>query len=129
MTLSRTILILGLLFLISGCASTTSHGTDGRALTLLRPKDQSLSRGGTNKVLVTVERDGFSGPIAIEFEDLPDGVRVIEEDPQVPADDYFQNFTFYVEDNAPVVSDHSIRIIATGPNGLEAVEHFQVDIS
>ncbi len=126
-SLARLLLPLGLVALSFGCASTTVT-KEGKALTLLRPKNQNLERGETNKVLITIQRDGFSGPVEIELQDLPSGVRVVEK-AVVPAGDTFQSFTLFAEADAEPVAHHTVTIVAKGPDGLAAEERFQIDIS
>lgn len=125
----KMLLPLTLLGLLAGCASTSVTGEGGKTLTLLRPANQSLVRGQTNKILITVRRDEFAGPIEIEFQDLPDGVRIVEESTTVPAGDTFQNFTLYVAPDAEGTENHTVTVVATSPDGLQAVERFQIDIS
>jgi hypothetical protein len=34
---------------------------------------QTISRGGTDKILITINRDYFNDPVTISFTDLPQG--------------------------------------------------------
>lgn len=111
---------------LAGCASTTSTNDRGDELTLYAPVDQTLRRGETNSVTVRVGRDGFKGPVALEIEQLPSGLEVVEEEPMIGPDSNFGEFTLYARPDAELVTGHPVRVVAHGGDGLDAEQWFQV---
>jgi hypothetical protein len=59
-----------------GCSGkkTEVKGEGGEKLVLTAPGNTSLSQGTSEEITVTIKREKFDDPVAIEFSDLPDGV-------------------------------------------------------
>jgi hypothetical protein len=111
-----------------GCGTSTSKGPGGQELTLVKPADQTLTRGESNRVAVAITRDEFEGPVEVEFEDLPSGVRVVEGDVSIPADKNVMNFTLVADATAELVAEKPVRVVVKGPNGLETSVVFEVTV-
>lgn len=111
-----------------GCGSSTGKGPGGRELTLIKPADQTLSRGESNRVAVAIARDEFEGPVRVTFEGLPDGVRVAEGDTSIPADANVMNFTLVADATAEIVSDKPVKVVVTGPDNLTTSEIFEITV-
>ncbi len=114
--------------LVAGCASTTATGPQGEALTLMRPVDQSLRRGETNKVSVYVRRDRFAGPVTFKIDQLPGGLEVVEKELRAEPGKDFAEFTLHAKPDADLVAGHAVRVTASGGEALAAVEWFHVTV-
>ena len=61
-----------------GCSgkdkSTEVIGEGGEKLKLTAPSDTNIKQGTTEEITISIKREKFEDPVAIEFSDLPDGV-------------------------------------------------------
>jgi hypothetical protein len=120
-----TFILAAAAFGLCGCSSDESPS--GKKLSLFQPTSQTLRRGETNKIAITVTRRAFDGEVVIEFVDLPSGVKVIEEG-RIPKDDNLRNFTLHAANDAALVANHNAKVIAKGPEGLETSQTFQITV-
>lgn len=124
-----TLTALAIACLVSGCKSTTAtSGPEQKKLTILKPADQSMSRGDTNKVMITVVRENFATDVPIRFDNLPEGVRLVETDKTMDYNDYVVTYTLYADVDASLVSGHIVTVTAEGPDGLAASEQFELTV-
>lgn len=113
---------------LAACASTTSTGPAGETLTLVRPADQTVRRGETNKVSVYVRRGNFDAPVELSFDGLPRGVEVVERAPRIQAGVALAEVTLYAKPDADLVTGQAVKVTATGGDHLNAVEWFHVNV-
>ena len=111
-----------------GCGSNTAKDAGGRELTIVKPADQTIKRGESNRVAVAITRDEFEGPVNVRFEGLPAGVKVAEGDVTIPADKNVMNFTLVADVSAELVAEKPVRVVVTGPNNLVTSEVFELTI-
>lgn len=132
MKLHTTLAALGIAALAAlstgGCGTNTATAPGGRELTLVKPADQTIQRGESNRVAVAITRDDFEGPVKVEFEGLPAGVRVAEGDTAIPADKNVMNFTLVADASAELVADKPVRIVVKGPDDLTTSAVFEVTV-
>ncbi|HYC78136.1 MAG TPA: hypothetical protein VEI02_10965 [Planctomycetota bacterium] len=124
---NRNVVVAAALF-VAACSSTTESNDRGASLTLVEPGDQTLERGETNQIMVAINRDNFSGPVTIRFENLPRGVTVVEPNPTIPAGERVKRFTLRADVDAAVVENHRVVIRADGADGLMVTEAFNVTV-
>lgn len=113
---------------LAGCAQTTVEGPGDKKLTLLRPADQQMQRGETNQVMIVINRENFRDGVKVRFDDLPAGVRVQDKDAEIAAGQTTATFTLAADAKATLVNNHKVTVTAAGPNGMKAVENFQLTI-
>jgi hypothetical protein len=125
----RAALTLASVAVFALCGCSTDENPKGWKLSLLKPMDQTLRRGATNKIAITVVRSGFDGEVDVEFEDLPAGVKVIEDE-RIPGNENIRNFTLHAGNDADIVGNHVARVRVRGPKGtnLETSETFQINV-
>jgi len=111
-----------------GCSSTSASGSSGRKLTMVKPANQTLKRGDTNQVAITVVRENISTEVSIRFDNLPSGVKVIEKDKKMKDSDYIVNYTLFASNDAGLVSGQMVKVTAEGPDGLAVTEMFEVTV-
>jgi len=127
MTRSFFIVPLALAALALGaCQQTKVEGEGGEKLGLTTPANQWLKQGQTNKVAVQINRDHFTGPVEIEFSNLPTGVTVTDPGP-MPAGDFIKNYTLAAAPDAPLVKQHPVKITASA-RGMRISQTFEVDV-
>jgi hypothetical protein len=115
--------------MLAACGSnSSSRGSDNQELTLVKPTDQTIRRGESNRVAVVIDRDRFEGSIAVRFEGLPRGVRVIEIDRKIGADENAANFTLQADATADLVTNHLVKITVEGPDRLKTSESFELTV-
>mgnify|MGYP000858273094 CR=1 FL=1 len=83
-------------------------------------------QGGTNKVLVTIDRKGFDGEVRIDFDGLPSGVKVAEQERIAPSD-VMRSFTLVAKDDAPLVEHRVVTVEAKG-GGAEVRQTFELSV-
>jgi len=113
---------------LAACASSTTTGPHGEELTLVKPADQTVRRGETNKVSVYVRRDEFSAPIELKIDGLPKGVEVVERDPKVAAGSNLTEITLYARPDADLVTGQAVKVTASAGKDLMAVQWFHIDV-
>lgn len=114
--------------LAAGCEKTTVQGTSGKKLTLVKPADQSVMRGQTEKVSVVVARTNFEGVVMVRFDDLPRGVTVVDSTNNIDGPQNERTFVLKAAADADMVKNHRATVTATGPDGMSATEKFEITV-
>lgn len=99
-----------------GCVArgpqTTSKGRGDKEMKLSVPKTPvTIVQGNETKVSVNVVREKFEGPIALKFE-LPEGITLAEDHPQIPADKKDELFTLRADKNAKPQDKVNVNVTA-----------------
>ena len=123
-----TIALVGFALLLSpGCKdSGTVQGQGGTKLTLDKPGDLRLERGGTGKVSIKIHRVNLVGPVAISFEKLPAGVEVVDAEQKIVGDEGTYNLKASV--TADLVSGYVAQVTAKGPEGIAVTESLKITV-
>jgi len=121
------VIVAAFLF-VSGCKHATVEGSGGKKLTLVKPADQTIKRGETNQVSIAVTRDNFRDAVDISFDNLPAGVTVQDKDKKLAANDNTATFTLKADANAGLVTNHEVKVTATGPDGMKVTEAFKLTV-
>jgi hypothetical protein len=114
-----------------GCkkpAATSVSATGEKKLTLPKLSDYSVARNGKVEVTVKIERDGFRDPVIVSFDNVPEGVQLTDKDSKIAAEAKSGTFTLQAKDNAPLVTDHLVRVAVTGPDKLTATDTFKLTV-
>ena len=112
--------------LLSGCKQSTSQVGD-KKLTLTKPSNVTIHRGGTEDLTIRIGREGFREKVKVGFSNLPKGVEVTNRDMEIAADQTSGTFTLKANDDAELVTKEA-TVTVTGPDGLQASENFQVTV-
>ncbi|MBA4066127.1 MAG: hypothetical protein C0501_20900 [Isosphaera sp.] len=120
--------VLGLL--AGGCkeASTSAPSKDPakpnspRKLTVKSPGDQTVTQDRTDEMTVGLDRDNFSGPVAVELKNLPKGVTVETKDLTAAADKNSLTVTIKAAPDAPPVVDHVVQVTARAKDQADLPE-------
>ncbi len=112
---------------VVGCQQTSDTGPGGKKLTLTKPADQTIRQGETNQVRVAINRDNFRDAVNVRFENLPEGVKLMDNDTKIAASDNSANFTLKAEENAPV-GEHLAKVTVEGPNGMKVTDTFKITV-
>lgn len=118
------VVLVGTVALV-GC--TTDENEEGMKLSLVTVADQTLARGETNQIAITVMRSNFKDAVEVVFHNLPSGVEVIEKG-KIPADDNMRNFTLHAANNADLVEGHRAEVVVRGPDNLKTSQVFQITV-
>jgi hypothetical protein len=122
------ILALGLVASLGACSSSTARGQRGESLTLVEPSNQTLVRGKTNQITLTIDGDQIRGPLEVRFDHLPSGVRIVEENRKIPASATWATFTLYANDDADLVRGNTVTVEIESEDGLVARHFFDLDV-
>jgi uncharacterized protein (DUF58 family) len=120
--------VIFLLAATVSCEKTTSGASDGRQLTVYQPADQSLKRGESNQVKVSIERKNFRDAVKVTFSQLPEGVVVTDHDKLIAPEETSATFTLKAEPQAPLVSNHRVDVLAKASTGLESRQAFNLTV-
>ena len=125
--MKKLFLLLSVLVLTVGCNNTTSSiGTKTssrtgepivKKLSLTAAKTQTITRGSTDKVSITISRTNFDEAVTVAITSLPTGVEVVEKEMTIPAGATSLTLTLKAAADAPV-GEHNVTITASTP-GLE----------
>lgn len=114
------------LCLVVGCEKSTVEGPDAKKITLVKPADQSVTRGSTEKVAIVVTRSNFSGPVTIAFDNLPKGVSVADDGGKLEGNE--RTFVLTASSDADLVDRHAVNVTASGPDGMSVTEQFRLSV-
>lgn len=117
-----------------GCnQSTTTTGPKGnvagaKRLTLTAAKEQTIKRGDTDKVKVSISRDNFSEPVTIKITGLPKGVTVVgPADPVIVAADSSTTLTLQAAADADV-GEHAVTLSAEAAGVDKNTQAFRLTV-
>jgi ABC-type Fe3+-hydroxamate transport system substrate-binding protein len=132
-------LVIGAALLAAGCqqGSSTAPSTnpnrpgDTRKLTVTSPGDQTVTQDRTDEMTISINRDNFSGPVAIELRNLPAGVELVTKDLTIPADKSSITVTIRANPTAAPADDHVVTVVAKAKEQAdlpEATTTFKLDV-
>jgi hypothetical protein len=119
--------LLAALFAGAACEKSTTRGPGDKQLQLVKPADQTLRRGETDEVALTIVRENFSGPVSVKFEGLPAGVDVVENKP-IAADETRAVYNLHAANDASLVEGAQVRVTVEGPDMMRTTQTFQVSV-
>lgn len=129
--------------LAAGCNKTTTTGPGSstatrntnsagqpaaKKLVLMAAKDQSIKQGEKDEVDVLINRDNFSDPVSVGFENLPAGVTMVETDPSIPGTDSKITLTLKAADDA-AVGEKDVTLFASAPGVEKNTQKFKLKIN
>jgi hypothetical protein len=135
-----TMAAVAALALVVGCNKTTTvvsdkggkpdtAGNTTRTLTVTEDQSVSITKGQTAQVKVSIKRENFTDPVTVKLENLPTGVKVVDEAAlKIPSDKTDTSITLKAEDNAAVVSDQKAMMVVTGPGDLKSTGSLKVTV-
>jgi hypothetical protein len=105
-------LMLGFAFASStGCEEQTRvEAPGGAALVLEKPNSVTIHRGGTAELEIKVERTALTQPIEVTFDQLPEGVKVINAELQIAGDS--AKYVLEAGPEAALVGNHAAKVTA-----------------
>ena len=116
---------------VAGCGNTATSSAPSkdpakpnapRKLTVKAPSGQTVTQDRADEMTVSVDRDGFSGPVTIELKNLPKGVTVETKDLTLPADKNSLKVTVKAAPDAPAVVDHVVQVVAKAKDQADMPE-------
>jgi hypothetical protein len=114
---------------VAGCEKSTVETTGGRKLTLMRPADQTVKQGASEKFAIVIVRKGFDNPVKIDVDNLPKGVSLVGGDHEtIPTGALKIDMTLVADRDAPLIKDHIVTVHAKGPDDAKVTEQFKVTV-
>lgn len=99
----------------SGCEKAkTTNASGTKSITLTKPSNMTIKQGDTSSLKVSISRKGFSEPVTVKFDGLPEGVEVTDQDLAIPKGQDSATFNFKAKADAPVVTDKAVVVNVTG---------------
>jgi hypothetical protein len=117
--------IVALLALTISCGTSSATGSAGTKLTLVKPANQWMAQGATNRVAIAIARKRFDDSVQVSFSNLPAGVRV--DGDTIAAGDSFQNFVLVADATAAVVDKQVVTVTASSA-GISVSETFELTV-
>lgn len=114
-------------FALAGCEKSTTQGPQGKKLTIYKPADQTLVRGETNEIAITIARTNFDAPIRIKIDGLPKGVE-ISGLREFASSESRLNLVLHASADADLVENHVVKVTVEGPDQMAAAETFQLTV-
>jgi hypothetical protein len=115
------------LLAVAGCTKSSTGTSGNMKLTLFKPEDLTIRRGETMKVMVKIERTGFTQPVTVHFENFPAGVQ-LESEMSVGAGQSSVICSVHAAQDAALASGKEVRITAGGPPGLTTNENLTLTV-
>jgi hypothetical protein len=122
--------------LASGCSNMSSstgtsgdstvHGRHGEKLTVVKPHDQDIERGGTETVTILLRRHNISDSVRVSFTGLPSGIEAVDTPRSVNGEE--TKIVLRASDAADLVSNQQVEVLADGPDGIRAIETFRLTV-
>lgn len=136
--MKKYILLLPILVMALGCDNhtTSSLGTktstrSGEAvvkkLSLTASKEQTINRGSTDKVSVSITRSNFTDPVTIMVSDLPKGIEVVEKDMIIATGSTSLTLTLKAAADA-TPGEYSVTLSASAPDMEKTSQTFKLTV-
>lgn len=126
--LASALTISACLIGLAGCNRTTTEGPGGTKMSVTVADSQTITRGDTDSVKVSINRDNFRDAVKVHFENLPKGVHVQDNDMSIPTGQGSGTFTLKADSDAQVVENQRVNVRVTGPNGIETSNSFKLTV-
>jgi hypothetical protein len=128
--------VLSLLIALAGCKGngrstggnekTTVKGEGDRQLTLSPPGGVTVHRGDVAEVKIEVERKDVAGSLSVDFDDLPEGVSVVNKDKKIEGDS--ETYSLKADTDAALVENHQAKVTVKGPDRMAATQTLRVTV-
>lgn len=122
----RPILLLALVGLVAACEREATVSNERGTLTLDRPGDVKLERGGSAKANIDIERKNIAGDIRVKFDHLPRGVEMSDSRNTIAGDEGV--FMLRASESADLVEDHVAHVTVTGPDGNSVTQPIEITV-
>jgi hypothetical protein len=112
----------------AGCAKedATVEGKSHEKLTLEKPSDVTIERGGTAKVDLDISRKDLTGDVTVTFSKLPAGVDVVDASNRIVGDE--GTYTLTASPTADLVEKSAAQVTATAAGGISVTQTFNVTV-
>lgn len=113
---------------LTACSkSATVEGEGTGKLTLVKPGNVTLHRGGMAKADIKIKRQDLLGDVTIRFSNLPSGVDVVETDSRIVGD--AGSYTLRASETADLVENYAVEVTATaGPGSIAVSQPMNVSV-
>jgi hypothetical protein len=115
---------------LAGCdkaRSTASVDTErDMKLTLAKPSPVTLRRGGIAPVALRITRLNVSGDVTADFDDLPSGVSLVEDDEKIIGNE--RTFNLKADADAKLTKDAVAHVTVKAKGGLSVTQPFEVSV-
>ena len=135
--MKKFILLLSVMILTVGCNQTSSSvGTKistrtgepvRKELSLTAAKEQTITRGSTDKVDVKIARTNFDDAVTIAISNLPAGVEVVEKEMTIPNGSTSLTLTLKAAADA-AQGDHNVTITASTVGLEKTTQTFKLTV-
>jgi len=135
--MKHTLLLFVSAVLAVGCSNTTTTTATkvstktgeavNKNLSLTAAKNQSITRGATDKVTITVTRENFDETVNISLSGLPQGVTIVEKDATIRSGSSTVTLTLQAAADA-VVGEHTVTITADAVGMPKNMQTFKLTV-
>jgi hypothetical protein len=130
--MNRIAATLAVAMLVSvGCntQSTTVKSKEGKEITLVTPNEVTVNQDGTTEFKVSLNRKDYPDPVAITFEDFPEGVSVTDKSYKFEKDTKEHTFTLKADKDAKVVTGHALKVTANKGGEPSATHSVKIKVN
>jgi hypothetical protein len=124
--IAMAVLSLVLMFIVGCDRKATVEGQQGKKLTLTKPSSVSIKQGEVADVKISIGRGTIKEPIVVTFEQLPQGVTVVDADKKIVGEE--GTYVLKADNSAVLVSDHKAQVTAKGPDGLAVSQPLEINV-
>src|SRR5262249_48393521 len=115
---------------VVGCPkekTTSNPDAAGNKIVLTKPSDQTIKKGDTDKIKISVDRKGINEALEVTFTKLPKGVSLVEKEAKIAANESSATFTLKADPDAQPVTNHEATVTVKG-GGVEVHSDFNVSV-
>jgi hypothetical protein len=123
---NRPILLLAFMGLVAACEREATVTSEQGKLTLEKPADVKLERGGSAKASIEIERKNMPGEVRVKFDHLPRGVEVSDSRNTLAGDQ--SDFMLRASESADLVEAHVAHVTVTGPDGNAVTQPIEITV-
>jgi hypothetical protein len=119
-------LLLALAALAVACGRDASVSGEQGKLTLSKPREVIVQRGGTSEADIAINRINVPGEVTVTFGDMPRGVEMTGTKHTIAGDG--GTFTLRATDSADLVEHHVAQVTVTGSDGTAVTQPIEITV-
>jgi len=128
MKITAIALMAAALWMAAACDRSTVQGPAGQKLSLDKPSNVALVRGGVVEVSITIHRQDLPGAVSVSFDKLPSGVSAVDADIPIVNGD---QATYHVKASASadLVQGYEALVTVKGSDGIAVSQPLGVSVA
>ena len=107
--------------------TTTVHGPGGESVSATAPSSVWIARGKSTPLVVSIDRQNFTGPVTVSIAQLPSGVSADRSSMTVETTQ--ATFALKASKTADLVQNQAVMVTISDANGRRATQYVQLTVT